>query len=89
MSHLIDTTHVIGTTHLIDKIHLIGMLHLIDMSHLIDRSDDEFMAGLTSKVGFFPAFQFLNHISSLMDVFTPGAGKASSSSIMVQAVLSL
>ena len=35
------------------------------------------VTGLSSAVGFSPGFSLLTWVSSLMDIFTPGAGKAS------------
>ena len=38
--------------------------------------DDEFIRILARKVGFFPTFRVLETFGSVVDAFTPGAGKA-------------
>ena len=53
---------------------------VIDIGHIIDRADDEFIKGLAASIGFAPGFALLTWISSVMDIFTPGASKASGSS---------
>lgn len=48
----------------------------INFGTFIDRNDEEFVKGLSQAVGFSPGFSLLTWISSIMDIFTPGAGKA-------------
>ena len=49
----------------------------LNFGAFIDRNDDEFVRGLSNALGFAPGFSLLTWVSSLMDIFTPGAGKAS------------
>ena len=49
----------------------------INFATFIDRNDEEFVKGLSAALGFSPGFSLLTWVSSLMDIFTPGAGKAS------------
>jgi hypothetical protein len=53
---------------------------MIDISHIIDRTDDEFVKGLAATVGFAPGFALITWLANIMDIFTPGASKASGSS---------
>jgi hypothetical protein len=58
----------------------------IDISHIIDRSDEDFVKGLAEELGFAPGFSFLNFIGNIMDVFTPGASKATTNTNAPQQV---
>ena len=49
----------------------------INFGQFIDRNDEEFVKGLSNAIGFAPGFSILSWISNIMDIFTPGAGKAS------------
>ena len=53
---------------------------MIDISHIIDRTDEEFVKGLAASVGFAPGFALITWLANIMDIFTPGASKASGSS---------
>ena len=52
----------------------------VDFSTIADRSDEEFVKGLSQQVGFTPGFGLLTWINSIMDIFTPGASKATGAS---------
>lgn len=58
----------------------------LDVSHLMERSDEEFVKGLAEDLGFAPGFAFLNFVGNIMDVFTPGASKATSTTQATQQV---
>ena len=49
----------------------------INFGQFIERNDEEFVKGLSNAIGFAPGFSILSWISNIMDIFTPGAGKAS------------
>ena len=49
----------------------------INFGQFMDRNDEEFVKGLSNAIGFAPGFSILSWISNIMDIFTPGAGKAS------------
>ena len=49
----------------------------INFGSFIERNDEEFVKGLSNAIGFSPGFSILTWISNIMDIFTPGAGKAS------------
>ena len=49
----------------------------LNFAAFIERNDEEFVKGLSAALGFTPGFSLLTWVSSLMDIFTPGAGKAS------------
>ena len=49
----------------------------LNFGQFIERNDEEFVKGLSNAIGFAPGFAILSWISNIMDIFTPGAGKAS------------
>lgn len=53
---------------------------VVDVAHMLDRPDDEFVKALSASVGFAPGFALITWSANIMDIFTPGASKASGSS---------